>query len=83
VAVRPRSKRHFKARRRIWYHLRDRTTLKTILVLSGGSESDSPVFETALAAAQPLGAHLRFVHIRIGSGQAAIRHAERSVLLLH
>src|SRR5215470_13477430 len=46
--------------------------MKTILVLSGGSESDSPVFETALAAAQPLRAHLRFVHVRIGSGQAAM-----------
>src|SRR5215470_7934690 len=45
--------------------------MKTILVLSGGSDSDSPVFETALAAAQPLGAHLRFVHIRISCGQAA------------
>jgi nucleotide-binding universal stress UspA family protein len=46
--------------------------MKTILVLTGGSDSDAPVFETALAAAQPLGAHLRFVHIRIGSGQAAM-----------
>jgi nucleotide-binding universal stress UspA family protein len=46
--------------------------MKTILVLSGGSDSDSPVFETALAAAQPLGAHLRFVHIRIGAGQSAM-----------
>ena len=46
--------------------------MKTILVLTGGSDSDAPVFETALAAAQPLGAHLRFVHIRIGSGQAAV-----------
>src|SRR5215467_13636956 len=46
--------------------------MKTILVLSGGSDSDSSVFETALAAAQPLGAHLRFVHIRIGSGEAAM-----------
>src|SRR5215510_9270124 len=46
--------------------------MKTILVLSGGSDSDSPVFETALAAAQPLGVHLLFVHIRIGSGQAAM-----------
>jgi nucleotide-binding universal stress UspA family protein len=46
--------------------------MKTILVLTGGSDSDSPVFETALAAAQPFAAHLRFVHIRIGSGQAAM-----------
>jgi nucleotide-binding universal stress UspA family protein len=46
--------------------------MKTILVLTGGSESDAPVLETALAAAQPFAAHLRFVHIRIGSGQAAM-----------
>src|SRR5262245_4431294 len=46
--------------------------MKTILVLTGGSDSDTAVFETALAAAQPLAAHLQFVHIRIGSGQAAI-----------
>jgi nucleotide-binding universal stress UspA family protein len=46
--------------------------MKTILVLTGGSSSDASVFETALAAAQPFAAHLRFVHIRIGSGQAAM-----------
>jgi nucleotide-binding universal stress UspA family protein len=46
--------------------------MKTILVLTGGSDSDAPVFETALAAAQPLNAHLRFVHIRIGAGEAAM-----------
>src|SRR5215510_3399871 len=46
--------------------------MKTILVLTGGSDTDAPVLETALAAAQPFAAHLRFVHIRIGSGQAAI-----------
>src|SRR5215475_5863641 len=46
--------------------------MKTILVLTGGSDTDAPVLETALAAAQPFAAHLRFVHIRIGSGQAAV-----------
>jgi nucleotide-binding universal stress UspA family protein len=46
--------------------------MKTILVLTGGSDTDEPVLETALAAAQPFAAHLRFVHIRIASGQAAI-----------
>ena len=45
--------------------------MKTILVLTGSSETDSVVFETALAAAQPLGAHLEFLHIRISPGQAA------------
>jgi nucleotide-binding universal stress UspA family protein len=46
--------------------------MKTILVLTGGSDSDASVFETALAAARPFAAHLRFVHIRICSGQAAM-----------
>jgi nucleotide-binding universal stress UspA family protein len=45
--------------------------MKTILVLAGGSETDKAVFDTALAAASPLGAHLDFLHIRIGPGEAA------------
>jgi nucleotide-binding universal stress UspA family protein len=46
--------------------------MKTILVLTGGSETDRAVFDTALAAARPLGAHLEFLHIRISAGQAAL-----------
>jgi nucleotide-binding universal stress UspA family protein len=45
--------------------------MKTILVLAGGSETDKAVFDTALAAARPLIAHLDFLHIRIGPGEAA------------
>jgi nucleotide-binding universal stress UspA family protein len=45
--------------------------MKTILVPTGGSDSDSSVFETALAAARLFSAHLQFVHIRISPGQAA------------
>src|SRR5947209_6583539 len=45
--------------------------MKTILVLTGGSETDQSVFETALAAARPLGAHLEFLHVRVGAGEAA------------
>jgi nucleotide-binding universal stress UspA family protein len=46
--------------------------MKSILVPTGGSESDGPVFETALAAARLFSAHLRFVHIRVGPGEAAV-----------
>jgi nucleotide-binding universal stress UspA family protein len=45
--------------------------MKTILVPVGGSDSDKPVFATALAAARPFAAHLDFVHVKIGPGEAA------------
>jgi nucleotide-binding universal stress UspA family protein len=45
--------------------------MKTILVLTGGGEMDPVVFDTALVVAQPLGAHLEFLHIRLSPGQAA------------
>jgi len=46
--------------------------MKSILVPTSGSDTDEPVFATALAAAQPFSAHLRFVHIRISAGRAAL-----------
>jgi nucleotide-binding universal stress UspA family protein len=45
--------------------------MKSILVLTGGSETDAAVFGTALAVARPLGAHLEFLHIRLSPGDAA------------
>jgi nucleotide-binding universal stress UspA family protein len=45
--------------------------MKSILVPIGGSGSDETVFETALAAARPLAAHLRFLHVKIGAAEAA------------
>jgi nucleotide-binding universal stress UspA family protein len=48
--------------------------MKTILVLIGGSDRDQVVFETAMAAARPLSAHLDFLHIHVGAGEAA-RHS--------
>jgi nucleotide-binding universal stress UspA family protein len=45
--------------------------MKTILVPTGGADTDGAVFATALAAARPLAAHLHFVHVRIGPGEAA------------
>lgn len=45
--------------------------MKTILVLAGGSETDTTVFETALAAATPLAAHLAFFHVHVTAGEAA------------
>jgi nucleotide-binding universal stress UspA family protein len=51
--------------------------MKTILVLIGGGERDQVVFETALAAARPLSAHLDFLHLHVGAGEAA-RHGSTS-----
>jgi nucleotide-binding universal stress UspA family protein len=45
--------------------------MKSILVPVGGSDSDELVFDTALASAQLFGAHLQFLHVRIGVGAAA------------
>lgn len=45
--------------------------MKTILVPAGGGDSDEGIFETALAAATPLAAHLDFYHVRVGLGEAA------------
>jgi nucleotide-binding universal stress UspA family protein len=45
--------------------------MKSILVPIGGSDSDSAVLDTAVAAAKVFGAHLNFVHIRVGAGEAA------------
>jgi nucleotide-binding universal stress UspA family protein len=46
--------------------------MRSILVPTGGSDTDEQVLATALAVARPLSAHLRFVHFRISPGQAAI-----------
>lgn len=45
--------------------------MKTILVPTGGSDSDEAVLATALAAARPFAAHLDFLHVKIGPGEAA------------
>ena len=44
--------------------------IKTILVPICGSDTDSVVFETALAVGRPCGAHLEFFHARVDAGQA-------------
>ena len=46
--------------------------MKTILVPAGGSKTDLVVFETALAVARPLGAHLEFLHVHLDASQAAL-----------
>jgi len=46
--------------------------MKTILVLAGGREADASVFDAALAIANPLQAHLEFLHVRISAGEAAV-----------
>ncbi len=45
--------------------------MKSILVPIGGSDSDRPVFDTALAVARLFSSHLQFVHIWLTAGQAA------------
>ena len=45
--------------------------MKSFLVLIGGSDTDGPVLETAVAAARPFAAHLQFLHVRVGAGDAA------------
>jgi nucleotide-binding universal stress UspA family protein len=52
--------------------------MRNILVLAGGGDSDRTVFATALAAAQPLAAHLEFFPIQLHPMEAAVwqPHAE-------
>jgi nucleotide-binding universal stress UspA family protein len=45
--------------------------MKSFLIPIGGSETDEPLFATALAAARPFSSHLQFLHVHIGPGQAA------------
>ena len=45
--------------------------MKTVLAVVGGGASDAAVFEAAFDAGQRLGAHIKCLHIRIDSGEAA------------
>jgi nucleotide-binding universal stress UspA family protein len=45
--------------------------MKSFLIPIGGSDTDGPLFETALAAARPFSSHLHFLHVHIGPRQAA------------
>jgi nucleotide-binding universal stress UspA family protein len=44
--------------------------IKSIFVPASGTDTDTVVFETALAAARPFRAHLEFFHLRVSSGEA-------------
>jgi nucleotide-binding universal stress UspA family protein len=46
--------------------------MKSILVPTGGSNTDSFLFETALVVARLFSSHLQFLHIHIGAGEAAL-----------
>jgi nucleotide-binding universal stress UspA family protein len=46
--------------------------MKSILVPTGGSDTDGPLFETALAAAHLFSSHLQFLHVHVGAGEAAL-----------
>jgi nucleotide-binding universal stress UspA family protein len=50
--------------------IRDKAMIKTILVPTGGSDTDFVVFETALAVAHLFGAHLEFFHVHVDVGEA-------------
>ena len=52
--------------------------MKSFLIPIGGSDTDGPLFETALAAARPFSGHLQFLHVHVGAGEAAtnIPHTE-------
>jgi nucleotide-binding universal stress UspA family protein len=45
--------------------------MKSFLVPVGGRNTDGAVLETALIAARPFAAHLRFLHVVVGVGEAA------------
>ena len=51
----------------------DRSPIKTILVPVSGSETDRVVLSAAWALAEPLGAHLDFLHVRLKLEDAASR----------
>jgi nucleotide-binding universal stress UspA family protein len=59
----------------------EKLMIKTILVPISGSDTDIRVFSAALSVARPLGAHLKFLHVRLSVCEAAIRtrHVEYCV----
>jgi nucleotide-binding universal stress UspA family protein len=46
--------------------------MKSLLIPIGGSDTDEPLFATALAAARPFSSHMNFLHVHVGPGQAAV-----------
>jgi nucleotide-binding universal stress UspA family protein len=46
--------------------------MKSFLIPIGGSDTDSELFETALAAARPFSSHMNFLHVHVGPGEAAL-----------
>ena len=46
--------------------------MKSFLIPIGGSDTDEPLFATALAAARSFGSHMNFFHVHIGAVQAAV-----------
>jgi nucleotide-binding universal stress UspA family protein len=46
--------------------------IKTILVPTGGSGSDDPLFTSALAAARPFNAHLAFFHVHLSPSELVL-----------
>jgi hypothetical protein len=42
-------------------------SMKSFFIPIGGSDTDEPLFATALAAARPFASHMNFFHVHIGS----------------
>jgi nucleotide-binding universal stress UspA family protein len=47
--------------------------IKTILVPTTGSATDTKILDTALFISRPLQAHLKFLHVRLSAGAAAVQ----------
>jgi nucleotide-binding universal stress UspA family protein len=52
--------------------------MKSFLIPIGGSDTDSRLFETALAAARPFSSHMNFLHVHVGPGEAALNSPHTS-----
>jgi len=55
--------------------------IKTVFVPVSGSDTDTRVFATALAVAKPFGSHMRFFHLHLSPGEAAVHapHVEFAI----
>jgi len=56
--------------------------IKTILVPATGSDADSAVFASALAAALPFSAHLEFLHVRVDAAALAVTMASEGSVMV-
>jgi len=62
----------FRISRGAWIAAGEVQQMKSFLIPIGGSATDTPLFETAVAAARPFSSHLNFLHVHVGAGEAAL-----------